>query len=73
MQVGIVALAAAGSTIATSWVGFRSAWNIVWMILLPFAAGFACNRDAQRGAFMAMALTLVAVAVATLTGGLLGY
>jgi hypothetical protein len=73
IQIGIVAFVMAGLTALMLAVGVRSGWNLVWVLLLPFGMGFAFNRDAQRGAFMAMALTLVAFVVEMLTGVLLGY
>jgi len=72
-QVGVVMLVTVGLTVLMTAFNFRSGWSIVWMLLLPFALGFAFNRDAQRGSFMAMVLTAAAFAVTTITGGLLGY
>jgi hypothetical protein len=71
-QVLLIALMTAGFTLLATAVDFRSGWNMLWMLALPFALGFILNRDAARGAFMAMALTIVAFVVTTLTGGLLG-
>lgn len=72
-QVLLVVLLTAGMTLLTAALDFRSAWNMVWMLALPFVLGFIFNRDAERGAFMAMALTIVAFVTASATGVLIGY
>lgn len=71
-QVCLVTLLSAVLTYATAILNFRTPWNGVWMILIPFVLGFVFNRDAERGSFMAMVLMSVSLLTVMAAGFALG-
>lgn len=67
-QVVAVALLSAIAVLATDAVAFRSPANLLWIVAVPVGVGLAMNQGWKTRTLMAVALTAVSVASATIIG-----
>ena len=72
VQLLFVLLWAIGFTFLTDWYGFRSGWNILWMIFMPGAIGAAGNVGRARQLGMTVLLIILSLATVATTAAIFG-
>jgi len=72
LQIVLVATLIAAFTFATSLANFRSVWNVLWMVGIPFAVSKAFDQDDGVWLLTGLWLLLCSIAAMVSTAALFG-